>query len=509
MASTTKKLKTEESGDEVVPAINEENGDNSLILGDEVSNISEKNGDEIEFNLKRVRVLKESKNFQTSKCNGVVYWMSRDVRVQDNWALIYAQKLALKHQSPLHVVYCLPKDFPNPTRRRVHFLLGGLWEVANECRTLNINFQVVLEIRTSDMLPLYLKKNDCRCVVADMSVMNWSRDHVDDLVTSLDDTYTVHQVDAHNVVPVWEASDKHENSYAEFRTKLHAKLDAFLTEFPAVTKHPYVGETEQKPVNWRHVEEWLDIIERVGVARKFTPGTAGGMRVAQQFIETKLKNTTAGKEDAEEGESNMSQWFTSGQISAQKVLLMAKSNIKTNSMQFAENLLVRKEIADNFCWYGANYNVIKEAAKCATVNATIGAQRWMWGLWEFQNGMTHDPFWNKLQTQLVVQGKMHTLLRIYWAKKICEWTENADIALDYINYLNDRFFLDGCDPAGVVGTMSVVCGLYDTAQYVNTVRDVVDCVRDMGYRGDDVDIDTFVEQELCKIAYQIKSNPIF
>ena len=52
------------------------------------------------------------KNFQDfSNITGVAYWMSRDQRVQDNWSLVYAQKMALQHQVPLFVVFCLLPKF--------------------------------------------------------------------------------------------------------------------------------------------------------------------------------------------------------------------------------------------------------------------------------------------------------------------------------------------------------------------------------------------------------------
>lgn len=46
---------------------------------------------------------------------------------------------------------------------------------------------------------------------------------------------------------------------------------------------------------------------------------------------------------------------------------------------------------------------------------------------------------------------MHGFLRMYWAKKILEWTASPEEALSIAIYLNDRLSLDGCDPNGYVG----------------------------------------------------------
>lgn len=80
------------------------------------------------FNKARVRVLSECKEIPEDS-RGVLYWMSRDQRVQDNWALLYAQKLALKQNLPLYVCFCMAKSYPHATYRAYNFLIEGLKEI--------------------------------------------------------------------------------------------------------------------------------------------------------------------------------------------------------------------------------------------------------------------------------------------------------------------------------------------------------------------------------------------
>lgn len=47
------------------------------------------------------------------------------------------------------------------------------------------------------------------------------------------------QVDAHNIVPCWEASPKLEYGARTIRKKIHDQLGSYLTEFPPVVKHPF------------------------------------------------------------------------------------------------------------------------------------------------------------------------------------------------------------------------------------------------------------------------------
>ena len=99
---------------------------------------------------------------------------------------------------------------------------------------------------------------------------------------------------------------------------------------------------------------------------------------------------------------------------------------------------------------------------------------------QFEQAQTHDELWNAAQRQMVVEGKMHGFLRMYWAKKIVEWTESPEIALQTAIELNDRYQYDGRDPNGYVGCMWSVCGVHDTAW---AEREVFGKVRYMSYNG--------------------------
>lgn len=72
---------------------------------------------------------------------------------------------------------------------------------------------------------------------------------------------------------------------------------------------------------------------------------------------------------------------------------------------------------------------------------------------ELEKSLTYDDLWNSAQNQLVSEGKMHGFMRMYWAKKILEWTESPEQALKDAIYLNDRYSLDGRDPNGFVGML--------------------------------------------------------
>lgn len=88
-----------------------------------------------------------------------------------------------------------------------------------------------------------------------------------------------------------------------------------------------------------------------------------------------------------------------------------------------------------------------------------------------ENSKTHDDLWNACQNQMIITGKMHGFLRMYWAKKLLEWTETPEIALEWANYLNNKYSIDGCDPNGYVGQFSICPSVmyFIITQYVYSI----------------------------------------
>jgi len=99
---------------------------------------------------------------------------------------------------------------------------------------------------------------------------------------------------------------------------------------------------------------------------------------------------------------------------------------------------------------------------------------------QLEGAGTHEDLWNAAQNQLVKTGKMHGFMRMYWAKKILEWTPSAEDALKWSVYLNDKYSLDGSDPNGYVGCAWSVMGTHDMGW---AERPVFGKIRYMNYNG--------------------------
>jgi deoxyribodipyrimidine photo-lyase len=131
---------------------------------------------------------------------------------------------------------------------------------------------------------------------------------------------------------------------------------------------------------------------------------------------------------------------------------------------FLEELIVRKELADNYCFYNSNYDSFLGFPDWA--KKTLDAHRhdkreFIYSLETLTEAKTHDDAWNAAQMQMVKTGYMHGYMRMYWAKKILEWTSSPEEALQFANTLNDQFELDGRDPNGYTGTAWAIGGVHD------------------------------------------------
>ncbi|KAF6720364.1 Deoxyribodipyrimidine photo-lyase [Oryzias melastigma] len=438
---------------------------------------------DMKFNKKRERFISETQKIRQGS-GGVLYWMQRDQRVQDNWALIRAQQLATKESLPLHVCFCLvvPKSELS-TLRHYSFLLKGLEEVEKECKHLNIQFHL-LRGAAGDVLPDFVTGHNFGAVVTDFSPLREPVQWLEAVKKGLPEDIPFIQVDAHNIVPCWVASPKLEYSARTIRGKITNLLPEFLTAFPLVDKHSFSAAKSAKAVDWDKTLASLQVDRTVGEPKWAKPGTEAGLAMLESFIDVRLKLFGEQRNDPNAAAlSQLSPWLRFGQLSAQRVALQVRKNPSPSVPAFIEELVVRRELTDNFCFYNENYDNVKGAYEWAQKTLKDHAKdkrEYLYTREQFEKAQTHDKLWNAAQNQMVTEGKMHGFLRMYWAKKILEWTTSPEEALSIALYLNDRYELDGQDPNGFVGCMWSICGIHDQGW---AERPVFGKIRFMNYKG--------------------------
>lgn len=302
MAPPTKKVKVEtksEAKSEFVRLFEEERENTAKSILD------------FKFNKSRARILNGQAEVKPNS-NGILYWMFRDQRVQDNWAFLFAQKLALKNKVPLHVCFCLLPKFLDANTRHYKFLVKGLQEIEAECNELNITFHLLYG-DGGRQVPKFVSDHSMGAVICDLSPLRVPMEWVESLEQKVPADIPVIQVDAHNIVPLWVTSDKQEYAARTIRNKINSKLPEYLTEFPPLIKHPHKSELQgvAKPdwVDcWNHVD--IDELAEVSWA---TPGYSGGIKQLEIFCVERLKHYSTKRNDPTlDGVSDLSPWFHFG-----------------------------------------------------------------------------------------------------------------------------------------------------------------------------------------------------
>jgi deoxyribodipyrimidine photo-lyase len=413
----------------------------------------------------------------------VVYWMSRDQRACDNWALVYAQEAALQLKSPLYVVFALVPDFLEATLRQYDFMLSGLAEVAAELKMKNIPF-ILVEGDPREEILRFITKRRAGLLITDFDPLRVKRSWKRHVAHSLKIPF--YEIDAHNIVPCWHASPKREFGAYTLRPKINRLLNEFLVDIPPLKKHPYSSREKPQPIDWQKIRAGLKINRHVQPVEWLVPGSLAAQRVLTVFVKNKLNNYALQRNDpAFDATSNLSPYLHFGNISSERVALIVQTALgKKNAKEtFLEELIVRRELADNFCFYNKFYDDIRgfPAWAIKTLNEhRDDARDYIYSLKQFEQAETHDPLWNAAQMEMITQGKMHGYMRMYWCKKILEWTRTPEDAIKIAIYLNDKYELDGRDPNGYTGVAWSIGGVHDRAW---GARKVFGKIRYMSYNG--------------------------
>ena len=415
------------------------------------------------MNPQRMRILK---NTAKERRGPVVYWMSRDQRVQDNWALLHAQQLAIEWEQPLLVVFCLAANFLGATLRQYGFMLRGLAETFNALDRTNIS-SFLLRGTPQEILPAWLARQKAGLLVTDFDPLKIKREWKYSVLAAAD--IPCHEVDAHNIVPCWVASPKLEFAAYTLRPKLKKLLPGFLEEFPRIQRHPFTGPAVEQFPEVEALLESLQINRSIKEIDWLQPGSVAAKRLLDLFIEKKLMHYgTRSNDPTQDMQSNLSPYLHFGQLSPQRVAIdILRQNEKSPATEvFLEELIVRRELADNFCFYNALYDEAGGFPPWAQKSLAMhmdDVREYCYSQEEFEQFRTHDEIWNAAQRQLFTTGKMHGYMRMYWAKKILEWSENPRRAMETAIYLNDKYELDGRDPNGYAGIAWSIGGVHDRA----------------------------------------------
>jgi len=398
----------------------------------------------------RIRILN---NATVRAGDYIVYWMQSSHRTEENPALRYAIERADQAYLPLLVYFGLWQSYPEANLRHFRFMLEGLTEVAKSLESLGIRF--LLRNEPPEKGICALAKN-AAVVIVDRGYLRqqqlWYRSAAEQCRCPLI------QVEGNVVVPVELASPKEEYSAGTFRPRITRQLDRFLHPCEAVNPRRSSLSLDLPTLADESIEALLlplNIDRTVPASALFTGGTAEANRRFEQFLKNRLDGFADNRNDpGGNGGSDMSPYLHFGQVSPVTLALLTRDQGVSGTPAFLEEVIVRRELAVNFVHYNDHYDSFASLPLWAqkTLSHHQADQREYGYLPdELERAATHDPYWNAAQREMMKSGKMQGYMRMYWGKKILEWSKTPQDAYSAALHLNNKYEIDGRDPNGYAG----------------------------------------------------------
>lgn len=402
-------------------------------------------------------------NQTTLSAGPILYWMHREFRAKDNWGLLHARQVALLHGRPVAAVFCLAPTFLDATIRHYDFLLKGLEETARHLHDAGIPLLMRWGDPAEEIVHLCTEIRPA-LVVTDFDPLRIKRRWLQELTRQ--HQFAVDEVDSRNIVPAWVASDHREFMAKTFRPRLHRHLADFCRPFPELAPHPIAWPRPIDPPDFTTLRTILKVDTSVQPVAGRLPGEAAAHAVMAAFLEQRLGRYDRRNDPNANACSGLSPYLHFGMIASQSIVLAIRERRLTgdNVESFLEELVVRRELSDNYCLYTPQYDQMAgfpEWAQRTLAQHRRDKRQYLYTEDQFEWAATHDPLWNAAQHQLLTAGTIHSYLRMYWAKKILEWSAEPAEALRIAIRLNDRYALDGRDTNGYTGIAWSIGGVHD------------------------------------------------
>jgi len=395
----------------------------------------------------------------------VVYWMQRAQRARDNPALDVAVEAANALGKPV-VAFFAPRPFEPANLRHYAFLAQGIPDIADGLARRNIGF--VLRRFPDHSLLKFCEEVKPALVVGDENPIRLAAAWRETAARKL--RVPLWTVDADVIVPT-KLLEKEQYAAFIIRPRLQARLPEFLKQ-PSNPKakndwkQPKI-DSLPLPISVNALTEGWKIDRSVQPVSGFTGGSKEGMKLLKAFVERQLAKYSTDRNHPElEGTSQLSPYLHFGNVGPLTVALAVEAAAapKADKDAFLNQIFVWRELSINMVHFNPNYDNFEVGENWAHKSLAKHARDprpVLYSEKQLENAETHDPLWNAAQMQMVSTGWMHNYLRMYWAKKILEWTPSPAQAHQIAVRLNDKYELDGRDPNGYGGIAWSIVGKFD------------------------------------------------
>jgi deoxyribodipyrimidine photo-lyase len=417
----------------------------------------------------RITVRREGAPDPQGRC--VVYWMQRAERGIDNHAVDVAVEVANELGLPLVVYFAGISNFPHANLRHYAFLNQGLPDIEEDLARRNITF--VMRRAPHESHEKLLADVHAAILIGDENPMREPERWRQQLASKINIPFWT--VDTDVIIPSKLIGKAQYGAYT-IRPRLYRLLPEFL--------HPY--ENLHAQYEWRrprgfHADSvhedmtrgWKDLDRSVKPVEAWKGGTHAALARLKLFTGKLLSEYEVQRSRPEtDGTSCLSPYLHYGHVGPLTIALAVEAAVKDNPMlksardAYFNELIAWRELAVNFVRYTPNYDspdCAEAWAKTTIAEHARDERERLYTLKQLEAAETYDDLWNAAQLQMVRHGWMHNYLRMYWAKKILEWTPDVRTAMKYCIHLNDKYFLDGRDPNGYAGIAWAILGKFDRA----------------------------------------------
>jgi deoxyribodipyrimidine photo-lyase len=443
----------------------------------------------------RVKVRRDGDPVPDGRC--VVYWMQRAQRALDNPALDLAVDLANELKLPCVVFFAPVPYYPHANLRHYRFLQQGIVDSAVRCEKRNIGF--ILRRFPEHSLLKFCDEVKAAVVVGDENPLREPNAWREKAAKKL--SIPLYTVDADVIVPT-ALFGKEQYAARIFRPRVESYLEQYLHE-PENPTANHIWEAplglRSLPIDFDITESWSLLDRSVEPVTSFRGGTEAGLKLLKQFAGEKLRRYPERHAAADEdGTSRLSPYLHFGHIGPLTVALAVKNSNATAAAKkdYLDQLITWRELSICFITYNDYYDSIVCAEPWAHRTLSEHAKDKRPILYtrnQLEAAETYDELWNAAQKQMLYAGWMHNYLRMYWAKKILEWSPSPASAYNTAVYLNDKYFLDGRDPNGYAGIAWAIVGKFDRPWFE---RPIFGLIRYMAASGAKKKFDTgkYIEQ---------------
>lgn len=387
----------------------------------------------------------------------VLYVMSRDQRIYQNHSIELSYRISYKLKSQFFIGIEFAKLKMNKIQEK--FVVEGLNEVFEECGKYNLSISNITDLKD------FIKTNNIGTVILDFCPLRESLERREEIKKICQNICLI-VCDSHNIVPC-RCLEKYKRTSKAVKHDLYAQWARFLKEYEKLKPHKY------NKINEAHNP--FEVIKAPLIHKGYKPmfrgGYSEGMKTLDVFFKNKFQHYCQSRNNPEvDVLSNLSPYLHTGQISPLEVILITNEKYgkegSSNYINFVDEFFIWREIAEHFVFHEPNYDNIQGAlpwARETLMSHATDARTKTYTQKKLEDANTEDDLWNAAQREMMISGKMHGYVRMYWAKRLLGWFNDPSEALKVGIDLNDKYSMDGNDPNGYLGVMWSICGSMDRA----------------------------------------------